>query len=161
MDEKHILTDEEAKFCLLFVNGDTSLAGNATECYLALHPELDRMEATTMAKSILKKPVVKDRLKELNEVNLHDAEFLRPQITETLLSIMRECAVDSYRNENGDYVSPAPLRAVAVHAAKELNSMYGIKEAIAHKVSVDAGGSEGVTFNIIMPNANNNNEMEE
>lgn len=161
MNEKYILTDEEAKFCLLFANGSANLAGNATKCYLALHPELDDVEATTIAKGILKKPVVKERLQELNEVNLHNSEFLRPQITETLLKIMRECSSDKYTDEDGNVVSPAALRAVAVHAAKELNSMYGIKEAIAHKVSVDSGGSEGVTFNIIMPNTNNNSEMEE
>lgn len=151
MDEKYILTDEEAKFCLLFVNASAPLNGNAMKCYQALHPEVDDVEATTMAKTMLRKPAVKERLQELNEVNLHNADFLRPQITETLLKIMGECAEASYYDEEGNPQSPAALRAVSVHAAKELNSMYGIKEAIAHKVSVDAGGSEGVTFNIIMP----------
>lgn len=147
----NFLTDEEAKFCLLFVNGTD--AGNARKCYMDVFNENDEAVAQYNARKILAKEVVKERIKELRNVELYTAESLRPRITETLLGIMGECANSEYTDKNGNLIQPAAMRAVSVHAAKTLNEMYGIKEDIAHKVAVEVGGESGggVTFNVVMP----------
>ena len=64
MDENR-LTDDEAKFCLLFVNGSDKVAGNARKCYQAIYPEVDDAVAQMKAREILAKESAKERIKEL------------------------------------------------------------------------------------------------
>ena len=59
----------------------------------------------------------------------------------------------------GTALSPAALRSVAVNAISKLTDMYGIKEDIAHKVMVEGADGDGITFNLIMPEKNKENEM--
>lgn len=153
------LTDEEAKFCLLYVNAAAPYTGNARKCYQAAFSVESDDEAAFEAKKLMQKEAVQKRIKELNTVSFHSAEFIKPQTTETLLKIMHECADDTYADKDGVEQSPAALRAVAVHAAKELNSMYGIKEEIAHKVKIESDGQTGMVFNVIMPEQKDNNEL--
>lgn len=158
MIDENILTDQEAKFCLLYVNGSHS--GNAKRCYQDVFNEFDDAIAKAEARKLLSREVVKKRIKELSNVELYSAESLRPHITETLVSIMDECAKDTYEDKNGLMQQPAAMRAVAVHAAKTLNDMYGIKEDIAHNINLngDGEGGSGVVVNIVVPEKRNNRE---
>ncbi|TGX80522.1 hypothetical protein E5358_12765 [Palleniella muris] len=150
------LTDDEAKFCLLYVNAAAPYAGNARLCYQKVFPDAPDEIANFEAKRLMKKEAVSERIKELNAISFHMAEFIKPQTTETLLKIMHECAEGTYCDKDGNEQSPAALRAVSVHAAKELNSMYGIKEEIAHKVKIEGDGQTGMVFNLIMPETKEN-----
>lgn len=161
MIDENVLTDLEAKFCLLYVNGSHS--GNAKRCYQDVFNEFDDAVAKAEARRLLARDVVKKRIKELSNVELYSAESLRPHITETLVSIMDECAKETYEDKNGIVQQPAAMRAVAVHAAKTLNDMYGIKEDIAHNINLNGGDGEngsGVIVNIVVPEKRNKSEEE-
>ena len=152
MDEYKI-TDEEAKFCLLFVNGSDKIAGNARKCYHAVYPEVDDAEALTKAREILAKEGVKKRIKELRSVETFSAESLRPVLTEKLLRIIDECSTENYVNpKTGTLQQPAGMRSVAVSGIKTLADIYGIKEDVAHHISIGGDDNGGdVVFNVIVP----------
>lgn len=162
MDE-YKLTDEEAKFCLLFVNGSDKIAGNARRCYQAIYPNVDDTEALTKARQILAKESAKERIKELRNVELYTPDSLRPALTEKLMKIADECSEAIYTNyKTGEPLSPAPMRSVAVSAIKTLADMYGIKEDVAHHISIggDSNGSGDVVFNVIMPDKRDKKDEE-
>ena len=71
---------------------------------------------------------------------------------------MDECAIIKVKDRYGKDIPAASMRAVSVNAAKELNSMYGIKEDIAHKISIDGTEGSGITFNINVPTPNKEEE---
>lgn len=156
----NILTDKEAKFCLLFVNGRNS--GDARKCYQDVFCESDDAKALYEAKKLLSKECVKERLKELDSVETFSAATLKHRITETLVGIMDECSKSEYTDKDGNPVQPAAMRAVSVHAAKTLNDMYGIKEDIAHSVNVKVGdeNGNGVTFIVNAPQPRDKSEEE-
>lgn len=154
------MTDDEAKFCLLYVNGSHS--GNAMKCYQDAFNEYDETTAKTKARELLARDVVKERIKQLRAIELYSAESLRPHITETLVKIMDECASSEYTDKDGNPVQPAAMRAVSVHSAKVLNDMYGIKEDIAHNINLNSDGVSGnVVFNVIAPEKRDNSKEEE
>lgn len=153
MDEYNI-TDQEARFCLLYVNGSDKIAGNARKCYQAVFPEVaDDAEALTNARKILAKQGVKERIKELRNVEIYSADSLRPMLTEKLLNIADECSSESYVNpKTGELMQPAAMRSVAVSAIKTIADIYGIKEDVAHHISIGGENNGGnVVFNVIMP----------
>ena len=136
MDENR-LTDDEAKFCLLFVNGSDKVAGNARKCYQAIYPEVDDAVAQMKAREILAKESAKERIKELRSVELYSADSLRPALTEKLMKIADECSDSLYiSTKTGLPANPAAMRSVAVSAIKTLSDMYGIKEDVAHHISI-------------------------
>ena len=156
----NILSDKEAKFCLLFVNGRNS--GDARKCYQDVFCESDDAKALYEAKKLLSKECVKERLKELDSVETFSAATLKHRITETLVGIMDECSKSEYTDKDGNPGQPAAMRAVSVHAAKTLNDMYGIKEDIAHSVNVKVGdeNGNGVTFIVNAPQPRDKSEEE-
>lgn len=145
------INNQEARFCLLYVDAPAPLCGNARECYkMAFHVD-DGAVAMAEARKLLKKESVQKRIEELNEYNVYNAASLKPQITETLLKIMNEMTDAQYKDKDKNPLSPAAARSVAVSATKELNSMYGVKEDIVHKVQLEGKDGSGVTFNIVVP----------
>lgn len=160
---ENTLTDEQAKFCLLYVNANPPYLGDAKACYKLVYGDSgDDFEAGYEARKLLGMDAVKKRIEELRRVELYNSASLRPHITETLIGIMDECATAQYEDKDGNPLSPASLRAVSVQSAKTLADMYGIKEDVAHKISIDGGdGGSGVTFNVIMPEKRDTKEEEE
>jgi len=152
MSNTPILTDNEAKFCLLFVNASAPLCGNVRECYKKVFNETDDAKALSEGKKLMKKESVIQRIEELNDYNVHNAANLKPQITETLLKIMYEMSDCQYKDKDGTLLSPAAARSVAVNAAKTLNDMYGVKEDIVHKIQLEGKNGSGITFNVVVPN---------
>lgn len=158
-DNEQVITEEEAKFCLLYVNAPAPFAGDARKCYkAAISSKVTEAEAQYYGLKLLKEPRVADRVAELIALNVYDASNIKQKTTTTLLSIMDECATAKYVNQYGDEIPAASMRSVSVNAAKELNSMYGIKEDIAHKVSIEGSDGSGITFNINVPTANKEEE---
>jgi hypothetical protein len=157
------LTEQEEKFCLMFVNGLAHYCGNAGKCYHAVFekPNGKRKEdenSSFLGMKLAHKENVKERIDELNEFNAMTAGAIRPRVTSTLLKIMDECSTDVYEDQAGNPLSPAALRSVAVNAGKVLNDMYGIKEDIAHKIQIEGADGSGITFNVIVPEKKKNED---
>ena len=163
--ELEILTDDEANFCLLYVNAPAPYAGNAAECYAKVfgcnNDAMGKAKAAYEAKRLLEKGVVKQRISELESVNLFDTDALKQRLTSTMLKIMDECSDETkiYRNRFGEIISPAPFRSVAVSAAKMVSEINGIKEDTVQKIQIGSDGGEGIVFNLIVPNKNNADEQ--
>jgi Holliday junction resolvasome RuvABC ATP-dependent DNA helicase subunit len=94
---------------------------------------------------------IKTRIDELASYEIVNASTLRPRLTETLLKIIDECSTLNCYDKFDRQISPAALRAVAVNAVNKLTEMYGIKEDIAHKIAIESGDGNGITFNVIVP----------
>lgn len=157
------LTEQEEKFCLMFVNGLAPYCGNAGKCYYAVFekPNGKRKEdenSSFLGMKLAHKENVKERIDELNEFNAMTAGAIKPRVTSTLLKIMDECSTDVYEDQAGNPLSPAALRSVAVNAGKVLNDMYGIKEDIAHKIQLEGADGSGITFNVIVPEKKKNED---
>ena len=89
-----------------------------------------------------------------------EAIAVKLQVTETLKSVMEETSTAKYKDKWGMDLSPAPLRAVAVNAAKALMDLYPIKHAQEAKLKIEGGGDNGIIFNVIVPQKENNGEEE-
>lgn len=177
--EKCKLSDLEEKFCLVYACGPAPYNGNARKTYdlvyngesgtVYRHPENELQEKLKTAKDInvslevrklMLRDEIKDRIDQIQSESLVNATTLRPRLTESLLKIIDECSVLTVEDRFGTPLSPAPLRSVAVNAISKLTEMYGIKEDIAHKVMLEGADGDGITFNLIVPEANKENDIE-
>lgn len=165
------LTDLEEKFCLVFAAGPSPYNGNAKKTYdlvfkgasaKYLNTDVEAEIATTISvQQLMQREDIKARIDQIQSANIVDAATLRPRLTETLLKIAEECSVLTVEDRWGNALSPAALRSVAVNAIKELTNMYGIKEDIAHKVMLEGADGDGITFNLVVPQANKENEIDD
>lgn len=171
MDSNKLTPDEE-KFCLIFTCGPSPYNGNAARTYeLVFHkrtgiedPNEDNriladVDNTLAARELMQREDIKERIDQLKTENMVNASSLTPRLTSALLRIVDECSILTVVDRWGKKVSPAALRSVAVNAAGKLMDMYGIKEDIAHKVVLEGAGKDGITFNLIMPEADKENEL--
>lgn len=173
MDNRQ-LTNLEEKFCLVYACGPSPYNGNAKKTYaLVFKGSTGLLFDPTKAESKMKEEVdtalavrelmlrdeIKDRIDQLQSESLVNATTLRPRLTETLLKIADECSTLQCSDKFGTPLSPAALRSVAVNAISKLTDMYGIKEDIAHKVMLEGADGDGITFNLIMPEQNKENEL--
>lgn len=77
--------------------------------------------------------------------------FLLQILFEDIVSaILEETSNSNYSDRFGNLLSPAPLRAVAVNAAKALMELYPVKYAHETKLRIE-GDNGGVVFNVIVP----------
>lgn len=171
MDKKQ-LNEMEENFCLIFTSGPSPYIGDAVRTYDLVfrsksgeYGESDEKLATEeniksslAARKLLAREDIKDRIDELLSQNLVNATTLRPRLTSTLLKVIDECSNDVYEDKFGRKQSPAALRSVAVSAISKLTDMYGIKEDIAHKVMLEGKDGDGITFNLIVPEATKQGE---
>ena len=141
------LTEQEKYFCNLYVHGDAPYCGNASECY---KEALGKTKKTKLeAMMLLGKPHIQGYIEELNGYNFEENMFLKKRLTANLLKIMDETSKAEYVDRRGTKLSPAPLRSVAVQAAKALMELHPIKEA--NKLSIESEGDGGIVFNVIVP----------
>lgn len=152
------LTEQEQKFCLIYTNGPAPYNGNEVRCYQLVFNDSteapkgkEEVKIALKAHDLMAREEIKTYIDKLNALSVINATTLRPRLTQTLLKIMDECSVAQYEDKWGVKLSPAALRAVAVNAADKLTQMYGIKEDIAHKISLEGVDGEGITFNLIAP----------
>lgn len=163
-NENYLLTDDEANFCLLYVNAPAPLAGNATECYVKVFgldggdDVLSKSKASHYARQLLGKEAVRKRIEDLEKQNLYDNATLKTRITTTMLKIMDECADGEYKDRFGTKLSPAALRSVSVSAAKVISDVNGVKEDTIQKIQIGSESGEGITFNLIVPDKNKGTE---
>ena len=155
-EEKNIpkeeLTVQEEEFCQLFVNGGKGFAGQREKCFNEVFGEGYRKNVSLCSRKFLAKPVVTARVKELAEALQSESESvaIKLQLTETLKAIMQETATANFSDRFDVPLSPAPLRAVAVNAARALMEMYPVKHVHESKLRIE--GSDGnVIFNVVVP----------
>lgn len=168
------LTDLEEKFCLVYACGPSPYNGNAKKTYalvfkgstgMLYNPDKidqearEEVDAALAVRELMLRDDIKDRIDQIQSENLVNATTLRPRLTETLLKIADECSTLQCADKFGTPLSPAALRSVAVNAISKLTDMYGIKEDIAHKVMLEGTDGDGITFNLIMPEQNKENEL--
>ena len=154
------LTAQQEQFCQLYVCGGMKFAGQLVKCYKEVFGE-DYKDVNLMARQLVRKPAVMARIKELAAEMASETESIavKMQISETLRSIMEEASSNNYVDRFGNKLSPAPLRAVAVNAAKALMELYPVKYAHETKLRIE-GTNNGVVFNVIVPGNQTHDEEE-
>lgn len=146
-----VLSEKELTFCELFVDGDKEFAGQATACYTEVygdtvkHPHL-------AARRLMKKEHVAAHIKELAACRAEETETIavKLQVAETLKAVMSETSKGEYIDKFGVAISPAPLRAVSVNAAKALMEIFPIKHS-ASEGGKNRDNSGNIIFNVIVP----------
>ncbi len=158
MEHNNKLTEKEEKFCLIYAQGPAPYNGNKVRCWQLVFNNSTRtptgkeeVDISLQAQELLERDDIKAYIEKINAANIVNASTLRPRLTQSLLKIADECSTLHLQDRWGVEVSPAALRAVAVNAISKLTDMYGIKEDIAHKISLEGTDGEGITFNLIAP----------
>lgn len=149
--ERKALTPAQEQFCQLYVCGGVKYAGQLTKCFKEVFGE-DHKDVILQARQLVREPPVMARIKELaaDMANETESIAIKMQITETLRTILEETSNSNYSDRFGNLLSPAPLRAVAVNAAKALMELYPVKYAHETKLRIE-GDNGGVVFNVIVP----------
>lgn len=172
--DKVKLTELEERFCLIYASGPAPYNGDAKNTYDLVFKNVKRpymageyyelvqddVDTALYARQLMIRNEIKSRIEEIQSENVMNATTLRPRLTETLLKIADECSTLVCVDKFGTKISPAALRSVAVNAISKLTDMYGIKEDIAHKVMLEGADGDGITFNLIVPEAKKENEFE-
>lgn len=150
-DAERPLTVQEEEFCELYVRGGAGYAGKQTKCFREIFGE-GVANANVASYRLIRDPRIHARIKELTSSTLYEAETIavKLQVAETLKSVMEETSTREYTDRFGIPVSPAPLRAVAVNAAKALMDLYPVKHASESRLKIE-NGQGGVIFNVIVP----------
>lgn len=153
MEEKDTiqLNEQELHFCELYVHGGPDFAGKGGACHKEVFGNKLKRHSTA-ATHLLTKPHIKAHLKEMMSTEQFETETIavKLQVAETLKAVMEETSKGQYIDRFGVEVSPAPLRAVAVNAAKALMEIYPIKHV--HETRLRVEGADGnVIFNVIVP----------
>ena len=156
MENKN-LTEQEIIFCELFVNGTAPYAGNAVKCYSEVYKE-DGPRTRQYAKKLLAREDIQSYIKELENISAEEDGDMKRYLTQNLMKILDETSTAQFRDRRGTLLSPAPLRSVAVSAAKALMDMYDVKRANTTNVNIEGGGEGGITFNVIVPESNTETE---
>lgn len=150
--EQKALSEQELRFCDLYVNGGLEYAGRPQKCYKEVFGENAVKNPASSAGYLLTKPHVLAHIKEMMSSERYEMETMavKLQVSETLKAVMDETATTDYTDRFGVPLSPAPLRAVSVNAAKALMEIYPIKHTQESKLRIE--GSDGnVIFNVVVP----------
>lgn len=155
------LSTQQEQFCELYVCGGMKFAGQLVKCYKEVFGE-DYKDVNLVARQFVRQPAIMTRIKELAADMATETENIavKMQISETLRSIMEEASSNNYVDRFGNKLSPAPLRAVAVNAAKALMELYPVKYSHETKLRIE-GTNNGVVFNVIVPGGNQTHDEEE
>lgn len=167
-------SDKEEKFCMVYACGPAPYNGNAKMTYELVFgkrtAEIDETKENNIISDVdnaiashklMMREDIQDRINQIRSQVTVNATTLAPRLTEALLKIVDECSTLVPTDKWGHDLSPAALRSVAVNAASKLMEMYGIKEDIAHKVVLENADGDGITFNLIMPETKQDNEIED
>lgn len=153
------LTEAEIEFCTMFVFGDSEFAGQHVKCYAEVFGE-DRKNTAVASRKLITNPLIQAKINELMKQLQTETENMavKLQIAETLKAVMEETSTAQFIDKFGISLSPAPLRAVSVNAAKALMELYPIKHSAESKLKIE-GGNGGIIFNVVVPQ-NKENEKD-
>ena len=152
------LTEAEEKFCNLYVFGGVEFAGQHAKCYKNAFGD-DIKNPSLVSRRLLVQPHIAARIKEMTAEIQSETETLaiKLQLTETLKAVMEETATATFDDRFGISLSPAPLRAVSVNAAKALMELYPVKHIHETKLRIE-GADGSVIFNVIVPETRTRDE---
>lgn len=144
------LTPEEIDFCNMYVFGEVKFAGKRTACYREIWGELSKV--AYKAQQLFQRPEISKYIKRLLDEQRCEDETaaVKLQVTETLKAVMGETASAGFTDKFGVDISPAPLRAVSVNAAKALMAIYPICHNHDPKLRGESGDGK-IVFNVIVP----------
>ncbi|MDR1501157.1 MAG: hypothetical protein LBT43_01705 [Prevotella sp.] len=159
-DGKQILSIGEEQFCELFVYGGSEYAGQHVKCYTEVFGE-EPLKVNVLSRKLLAKVEIQSRIRELMKDLQCETEnmAIKLQVAETLRSVMEETSTARFSDKFGIDLSPAPLRAVSVNAAKALMELYPIKHVHEARLRIEGSGGS-IVFNVIVPE-NKQNEPDE
>ena len=159
-EKSNKLTEAEEKFCELYIYGGLDYAGQLVKCYEEAFG-YENKNVKVKSRKLLSEPHILSKLKELTGTIQNEIEHtaIKLQITETLKAVMEETATASYEDKFGVSLSPAPLRAVSVNAAKALMELYPVKHVHETRLKIE-GNNGGITFNVVVPEAKPNEKRE-
>lgn len=145
------LTKQEMHFCELYVNGGLEFAGRPKKCFIEVFGDKAKSPSTS-ANYLIRRPHIMAHIKELLSSERFEMETMavKLQVAETLKAVMDETATTDYTDRFGVPLSPAPLRAVSVNAAKALMDIFPIKHKEETKLRIE-NGEGNVIFNVIVP----------
>lgn len=154
------LNKQEIDFCELYVLGCDPYVGNEKKCYEDVFGDSSTI-VRKKAKELLNREDMQNYIVQLRAIANYETVDMKARLTEKLLQIVDETSKAVYTDRRGTKLSPAPLRSVAVQASKALMEMYPVKVAQESKVELKGGnGDSGITFNVIVPQSNNDNNVE-
>ena len=153
------LNKQEIDFCELFIFGCDPYAGNARKCYEDIFYDSSHT-SLRKEKQLMARDDVQEYINQLRAIANYETADLKARLTEKLLHIIDETSTAKYTDRRGTELSPAPLRSVAVQASKALMEMYPVKVAQESKVELKGNGDSGIVFNVIVPQSNNDNNVE-
>ncbi|WP_165045053.1 hypothetical protein [Dysgonomonas sp. ZJ709] len=161
VDDEPKLTDAQIEFCTLYVYGDCEFAGQHIKCYREVFGE-DTKNIAVASRKLLAKPQVQAKIKELLAGLQTETENIavKLQVAETLKAVMEETSSAQFMDKFGISLSPAPLRAVSVNAAKALMELYPIRHVQESRMKID-GGTTGIVFNVIVPENKSDEEVKD
>lgn len=149
------LTEDEERFCQLFCSGGKKFAGNQIEAYKEVFENTNKRQVAIESNKLLASPVIANRIGEIMKSQFDNDEqnlYRKMRVIETLFSVMDETREAKYKDKWGIDLSPAPLRAVSVNAAKAIADICGFKSSDGSGVTIN--GENNVTFNVIVPQKN-------
>ena len=152
MPPQAMLTEKEELFCQLFSNGGKRFAGNQVETYKQVFGDKENNKLMIESNKLLTSPAVTSRIKDIMTNKMENESYAKVRVLETLFAIMDETREAKYKDKWGVSLSPAPLRAVSVNAAKAIADIYAFKAG--GETGVTINGENNVTFNVIVPNKN-------
>ena len=150
--EEKPLTEHELQFCELYVNGGLEYAGRPGKCFKEVFGEKASKAPASSANYLIHKPHIYAHIKSLLSSERFEMETMavKLQVAETLKAVMDETATTDYTDRFGVPLSPAPLRAVSVNAAKALMDIFPIKHTEENRLRIE-GADGNVIFNVIVP----------
>lgn len=152
MKKDNQLDSKEQLFCELFVNGTAPYAGNSLKCYEEVFKD-NGLNANHRAKTLLNQEHIQAYIQELQAMSSEESIHMKRYLTQNLMKILDETSSAKYFDRKGNALSPAPLRSVAVSAAKALMDMYKVKEVQVSQLNIEGSGEGNITFNVIVPDS--------
>ena len=153
--EEKPLTEQELQFCELYVNGGLEYAVRPGKCYREVCGEKASKAPASSANYLIHRPHIYAYIKTLLSSERFEMETMavKLQVAETLKAVMDETASSDYTDRFGVPLSPAPLRAVSVNAAKALMDIFPIKHKEENRLRIE-GADGNVIFIVIVPTNN-------
>lgn len=146
------LTEQERKFCELYAVGVAPYAGNPVKCYEEAFGG-DDPTSGMKAHVLLSRSDVRRYLSEISGLDYDKEKYMKSYLNATLMHIMDEMAYcNGVKDRNGNVITPASCRGVAVSAARllmEVNGLKGGSHDAELKIKNESGGN--ITFNVIVP----------
>ena len=152
------LTEQEELFCELYVHGTAPYAGNEVKCYSEVFKD-NGLRARHRAMELMGRDYIGKYIEQLEAEDKASTSGMKRYLTQNLMKILEETSTAQFRDRRGTLLSTAPLRSVAVSAAKALMDLYPVKQSQTTNLNIEGNsGKGGITFNVILPDAKKSEE---